>query len=186
MKQLIQSSIAAKAAPVVHTVIADEVIRLGIGRREYRAVVVPLYERIRDAIGWIDSRAATFCPKWRTMKDLVKKELRKGPNKGIHTLKPNWRNGGTGCVWTDVETYLAERLVAYRNVLPQTYRTHLKTLVSRISMVHELLLGQCMYVTHVYCFVCKHARLRTLQLQECKQSSVYRLIYKMGQSFYLW
>ena len=44
MKQLIQSSIAAKTAPVVHTVIADEVIRLGIGRREYRAVVVPLYE----------------------------------------------------------------------------------------------------------------------------------------------
>ena len=42
MKQLIQSAIAAKAAPVVHAVIADEVIRLGIGRREYRAVVVSL------------------------------------------------------------------------------------------------------------------------------------------------
>ena len=159
MKQLIQSSIAAKAAPAVHTVIADEVIRLGMGRREYRAVVVPLYERIRDAIGWVDSPAATFCPKWRTMKGLVKKELRKGPNKGIHTLKPNWRNGGTGCVWTDVETYLVERLMAYRNVLPQTYREHLKTLVLRIATVHELLPGQYMHacimlIAHVYLFAC--------------------------------
>ena len=96
------------------------------------------------------------------MKDLVKKELRKGPNKGIHTLKPNWRNGGTGCVWTDVETYLAERLVAYRNVLPQTYRTHLKTLVSRISMVHELLPGQCMYMLHMFIvlYVSTHAYAR--------------------------
>ena len=141
MKQLIQSAIAAKAAPVVHAVIADEVIRLGIGRREYRSVVVPLYRRIRDAIGWVDSKAAQFCPRWRQMKKIVQIELRKGPNKAIHTKKADWRSGDAGCVWTQVELYLAERLVAYRDVLPQTYQEHLKTIARRVTTVHELLPG---------------------------------------------
>ena len=141
MKQLIQSAIASKAAPTVHAVIADEVIRLGIGRREYRAVVVPLYRRIRDAIGWVDSPSAEFCPKWREMKKLVGIELRKGPNKAIHTKKPDWSSGGAGCVWTEVELYLAERLVEYKDVLPQTYKTHLKTIAQRVRIVNELLPG---------------------------------------------
>ena len=141
MKQLIQSAIAAKAAPVVHAVIADEVIRLGIGRREYRTVVVPLYKRIRDAIGWVDSTAVRFCPKWRQMKKIVQIELRKGPNKAIHTKKADWCSGTAGCVWTQVELYLAERLVAYRDVLPQTYKEHLKTITRRVNTVRELLPG---------------------------------------------
>ena len=47
-KGLIVGAIAAKAAPHIHAVIRDEVIRLGVGRREYHAVVVPLFNRIDE------------------------------------------------------------------------------------------------------------------------------------------
>ena len=61
MQRLIRDAIAAKALPEVHLVIRDECIRLGVGRREYRAVVVPLFNRIQDAIGWKDKKEITFC-----------------------------------------------------------------------------------------------------------------------------
>ena len=50
LKDLIKAATAAKAAPTVHAVIADECIRLGIGRQEYRRVVVPMYNKIRNSI----------------------------------------------------------------------------------------------------------------------------------------
>ena len=141
LHRLIRGAIAVKAAPAIHAVIADEVIRLGVGRNEYRKVVKPLYNRIRDAIGWVDTPGALFCPKWGVMKDTVTKELSKGPNKAVHKTKSNWKSGGTGCVWTEVDVYLAERLVAYRSELPSTYRMHLKTIATRVSMVDKLLPG---------------------------------------------
>ena len=75
------------------------------------------------------------------MKKIVQIELRKGPNKAIHTKKADWCSGTAGCVWTQVELYLAERLVAYRDVLPQTYKEHLKTITRRVNTVRELLPG---------------------------------------------
>jgi hypothetical protein len=114
LERLVRGAIAVKAAPTIHAVIADEVIRLGVGRREYRKVVRPMYNKIRDAIGWEDRPGATLCPKWGTMKDTVVEELNKGPNKAVHKKKPDWKSGGTGCVWTEVDLYLAERLIAYR------------------------------------------------------------------------
>ena len=144
MQKLIASAIATKAAPTVHAVIADECIRLGVGRREYRNVIMPTYNRIRDAIGWKDTRGATFCPKWRVMKAKVHIEMKKGPNKAIHIMEPNWHKRGLGCVWTQADIYLAERLIAYRSKLPQTYRDHLKTLARRLSVLEQVLPGMCL------------------------------------------
>ena len=141
MKQLILNSIAVKAAPIIHAVIADEVIRLSVGRKEYVKVVVPLFNRIRDAIGWTDHPGAVFCPKWTAMKILVHKEMDKGPNKAIHVKKPDWRAGDTGCVWTEVDLYLAERLITYRETLPATYNAHLKTIARRVELIEQLLPG---------------------------------------------
>ena len=150
MQQLIKSAMASKAAPIVHAVIAEEVIRLGVGRQEYRKVVVPLFEKIRDAIGWVDSKGACFCPTWYLMKELVQAELKKGPNKATHTLKPSWRSGETGCVWTQVDEYIAERLIAWRAELPDIYRQHLKTICRRIEQVEEACPGA--YYMHVLCY----------------------------------
>ena len=72
---------------------------------------------------------------------MVHAEYETGPNQGVHTVNPDWRVCGQGCVWTEVELYLAERLVAYRSALPVTYRNHLKTIVTRVSMVDELVPG---------------------------------------------
>ena len=141
MQQTIVNSIAAKATPIVHGVIADEVIRLGIGRREYRKVVDPLFNRIRDAIQWKDCKGARFCPQWRKMKQLVYKEMRKEANKATHTKKPDWKKGKEGCVWTEVGLYLTERLIAFKEALPQTYALHLKTIARRVSMVENMLPG---------------------------------------------
>lgn len=105
---------AAKAAPEIHAVIRDECIRLGVGRTEYRAVVKSLFNRIRNAIGWMDVKGAIFCPGWEVMKNMIHVEHETGPNKAVHTKKPDWRNSGDGCVWTEVDIYLAERLIAYR------------------------------------------------------------------------
>ena len=77
MQQLIKSVMASKAAPTVHAVIAEEVIRQGISRQEYRKVLVPLFERIRDSIGWVDTPGARFCPKWHVMKEVVEIERKK-------------------------------------------------------------------------------------------------------------
>ena len=140
---LIKAATAAKAAPTIHAVIADECIRLGVGRREYRRVVVRMYNKIRDAIGWVDKPGARFCPKWSRMKKRIHKELAKGPNKAVHTKEPEWPSGGTGCVWTEVEIYLAERLIAYRAELPVTYREHLKTISNRVAMVNDALPDVC-------------------------------------------
>ena len=141
MHRLIRDSIAVKAMTEVHLVIRDECIRLGVGRREYRAVVVPLFNRIRDAIGWKDTSGITFCPKWHQMKRMVHIEYKNGPNKALHVVKPDWNNGDEGAVWTEVDIYLAERLIAYRNDLPSTYRTHLKTIATRVEMVEEMYPG---------------------------------------------
>ena len=89
MDESIKHAITSKAAPTVHAVIADEVIRQKISRREYRRVVARSYNKIRDAIGWTDTKGAQFCPKWRTMKKMCLKEMAKGPNKGLHTKKPD-------------------------------------------------------------------------------------------------
>ena len=146
MGNLIRDAIAAKAMPEVHLVIRDECIRLGVGRREYRAVVVPLFNRIRDAIGWKDRRGITFCPKWQQMKRMCYAEYKSGPNKGIHIVKPDWKNREEGCVWTEVDVYLAERLIAYRMELPAAYRTHLKTIVTRVEQVEEMCPGRSRYI----------------------------------------
>ena len=138
MGALITAAIAAKAAPEIHSVIRDECIRLGVGRREYRGVVVRLFTRIRKAIGWKDVKGSEFCPKWGVMKKMMHNEYETGPNKAVHTKKPDWRVGGDGCVWTEVELYLAERLIAYRAKLPAIYQTHLKTILTRVTMVDEL------------------------------------------------
>ena len=139
MKTLISAAIAAKAVPEIHAVIRDECIRLGVGRREYRGVVMPLFSRIRKAIGWKDVKGARFCPKWGAMKiDVHKHRKETGPNKAVHIKKPDWRVGGEGCVWAEVDLYLAERLIAYRAKLPAVYQTHLKTILTRVSMVDEL------------------------------------------------
>ena len=115
-------------------------------------MIVPMYNRIRDSIGWKDTPGARFCPKWRVMKGKVHKELLKGPNKATHTMEPNWSKGGVGCVWTEVDVYLAERLVAYRSELPSTYRTHLKTLIRRLDAVDKLLPGLCVCVNMLCTF----------------------------------
>ena len=141
MQRLIRDAIAAKALPEVHLVIRDECIRLGVGRREYRAVVVPLFNRIQDAIGWKDKKEITFCPKWERMKRMVHLEYKNGPNKALHVATPDWKNCDEGCVWTEVDVYLAERLIAYRNELPSTYRTHLQTIATRVTMVEEMCPG---------------------------------------------
>ena len=138
MGDLLTAAVAAKAAPEIHAVIRDECIRLGVGRREYRAVVVPLFTRIKQAIGWKDVKGTEFCPKWGDMKKIIHNEYETGPNKAVHTLKPDWRVGGEGCVWTEVDLYLAERLIAYRAELPAMYQTHLKTILTRVTMVDEL------------------------------------------------
>ena len=141
MKDLIQASIAAKATTEVHAVIRDEVIRLGVGRKDYRNVVVPLFNRIRDAMEWKDRKGVTFCPKWSVMRVMVHSEYKTGPNKGLHIKTPDWRNGDEGCVWNEVDIFLAERLIAYRKELPSTYRTHLKTIATRVEMVEEMCPG---------------------------------------------
>ena len=141
LDQLIRASIAAKAAPAVHAVIADECIRLGVGRREYRKVVVPLFNRIRDAIRWKDTKGSKFCPGWETMKKMKMNKLQSGPNKAVHTFKPEWGSRALGCVWTEVELYLAERLIAYRAELPSTYRQHLTTIASRVKILNDMLPG---------------------------------------------
>ena len=138
MKELITASIAAKAVPGIHAVIRDEVIRLGVGRREYRAVVKPLFFRIAKSIGWKDVPGVSFCPPWSKVKDMVHSEYAKGPNKAVHTKVPDWPACAEGCVWTDVSLYLAERLITYRSELPDTYRVHLKTIATRVAMVEEL------------------------------------------------
>ena len=145
MHKLIRASIAVKAAPEVHAVIRDEVIRLGVGRDEYRHVVKPLFNRIRKAIGWVDVKGATFVPKWEIMKAMIHVEYKKGPNKGTHTVKPDWSNGDEGSVWTEVDIYLAERLIAYRNELPSTYRTHQKTIAMRVGMAEEMCPGKYLF-----------------------------------------
>ena len=141
MGSLIQDAIAAKAMPEVRLVIRDECIRLGVGRREYRAVVVPLFNRIRDAIGWKDRLSITFCPKWHQMKKLCYVEYKSGPNKGLRIVKSDWENREEGCVWTEVDTYIVERLIAYRKELPETYRTHLKTIATRVEQVEKMCPG---------------------------------------------
>ena len=146
MQKLITSAMAAKASPIVHDVIADECIRQGLGRREYRKVVVPTYNRIRDAIGWKDTRGARFCPRWREMKAKMHLEMKKGPNKATHINTPNWRKRDLGCVWTQVNIYLAERLIAYSRELSQTYRDHIKTLQRRVSVLDQALPGTCLCV----------------------------------------
>ena len=143
LTELILASTAATATPMVHSVIADECIRLGVSRDGYRNVVRPAYNRIRDAIKWVDAPGALFCPKWGDMKIMMDKEMRKGPNKGVHTMKPNWRVGGDGCVWTEVNVYIEERLIAYRSQLPDTYRNHLRTIDSRVRLVDETLPDLC-------------------------------------------
>ena len=62
MRDLVTTSIAAKATEEIHAVIRDECIRLGVGRNDYRAVVKPLFWRIRDAMQWKDRKGATFVP----------------------------------------------------------------------------------------------------------------------------
>ena len=145
MHRLIQDAIAAKALPEVHLVIRDECIRLGVGRDEYRSVVVPLFNRIRNAIGWKDKGGIRFCPKWYRMKRLIHAEYTTGPNKALHIAAPDWKNRDEGCVWTEVDIYLAERLIAYRNELPSTYQTHLKTIATRVEMVEEMCPGMHTY-----------------------------------------
>ena len=68
LKELIHAATTAEAAPQVHAVIADECIRLRVGRREYTKVIVPAYRKIRDAIKWVDVPGAEFCPRWGDMK----------------------------------------------------------------------------------------------------------------------
>ena len=110
LDSLFRASIAAKAAPAIHQVIADECIRLGVGRRDYRKVVVPLFNRIRDAIKWKDVKGARFCPKWGQMKtEVYDKKMCNGPNKTLKIFRPDWSSGKAGCVWADVSMYLAER-----------------------------------------------------------------------------
>ena len=135
LKELIHAATTAEAAPQVHAVIADECIRLRVGRREYTKVIVPAYRKIRDAIKWVDVPGAEFCPRWGDMKKTIDCELAKGVNKGVHTVKPTWRAGGLGCVWTEVDVYIAERMIAYRSKLPTTYRNHLETIAARVSTV---------------------------------------------------
>ena len=117
MDRLLRDSMAV---PAIHAVITDEVIRLGVGRREYRAVVVPSFNRIRDAIGWKDVKGVKVCPQWQVMKKKVIVAYGSGPNKALHVVKPDWKNGNEGCVWTEVDLYLAERLIAYRAELVHT------------------------------------------------------------------
>lgn len=124
MEDLITASIAAKATPKIHNVIRDECIRLGVGRKEYREIVVPLFNRIRDAIKWKDVKGARFCPKWGDMKKLVHTEYKTGPNKAVHMQEPDWCRGGEGCVWTEVDLYLAERLIAYRFITRTQHHFH--------------------------------------------------------------
>ena len=145
MKDLVTASIAAKATTEVHAVIRDEVIRLGVGRQQYRAVVVPLFNRIRDAMEWKDHKWVRFCPQWSVMKDMVNSHRKTGPNKGLNIKTPDWLNGGEGCVWNQVEIFLAERLIAYRKHLPATYRNHLKTIATRVEMVEEMCPGLFVY-----------------------------------------
>ena len=140
-KDLLIASVAAKATTEVHEVIRDEVIRLGVGRKQYRAVVIPLFNRIRGAIGWKDCKGVKFCPKWAAMKDMVSSHRKTGPNKGLNIKTPDWVNGGDGCVWTQVDIFLAERLIKYRKDLPATYRSHLKTIATRVEMVEEMCPG---------------------------------------------
>ena len=128
MHDLIQGAIAAKAAPTVHAVIAAECIRLGVGRKDYRNVIMKAYKKIRDAINWKDAPGAEFCPRWDHMKDRIYSELAKGPNSALHTKKPDWKVADEGCVWTEVDLYIAERLIAYRKNLPSTYQDHLKNI----------------------------------------------------------
>ena len=139
MHDLIQGAIAVKAAPRVHAVIAAECIRLGIGRNDYRNVIMKEYNKIRDAIKWKDAPGAVFCPKWDHMKSMVYSELSKGQNSALHTQKPDWSRGDEGCVWTEVDLYIAERLIAYRKHLPSTYQAHLKNIATRVAMVDELM-----------------------------------------------
>ena len=139
LTQLIQASTAVKATPMVHSVIADECLRLGTSRDEYRKIVRPAYNRIRDAIKWVDAPGALFCPKWGVMKRMMDNEMQKGPNKAVHTMKPNWRAGGAGCVWTEVDVYISERLISYRSQLPNTYKNHLRTIATRVRLFDEIL-----------------------------------------------
>ena len=141
LDSLLRASIAAKAAPAIHRVIVDECIRLGVGRRDYRKVVVPLFNRIRDAIKWKDVKGAVFCPQWEIIKPKVYAKVGNGPNKGLNTFKPDWGGGKHGCVWTDLSLYLAERLIAYRSKLPSTYQQHLQTIARRVAMVERVLPG---------------------------------------------
>ena len=48
MKQLILNSITVKPAPIIHAVIADEVIQHNVERKEYVKVVVPLFTVQQD------------------------------------------------------------------------------------------------------------------------------------------
>ena len=43
--------------------IAEEMIHQYISRQEYRKVLIPLFNIIRDLIGWVDSQGSRFCPK---------------------------------------------------------------------------------------------------------------------------
>ena len=74
---------------MVHSAIVDECIRLRVSRDEYHTLIRPAYNRIRDAINWVDAAGALFCPKWGVMKKLIDEEMKKGPNKGVHTMTPN-------------------------------------------------------------------------------------------------
>ena len=141
MKDLVIASIAAKATSEVHAVIRDEVICLCVGRQQYQAVVVPLFNRIRAAMGWKDRKGVRFCPKWSVMKGMVHSHRKTGPNRGLNIKTPDWLNGGEGCVWNQVDIFLAERLIAYRKELPACYRTHLKTIATRVKIVEELCPG---------------------------------------------
>ena len=141
MKDLVIGSIAAKATSKIHAVIRDEAIRLCVGRDEYRAAVVPLFNRIRDAMKWKDRKGVRFCPKWSAMKAMIHSHRKTGPNKGLNIKTPDWLNGGEGCVWNQVDIFLAERLIAYRKELPACYRAHLKTIATRVEMVEEMCPG---------------------------------------------
>ena len=134
-EEALSRSMQARAVTEIHEVIAEAVIRLGVGRREYRAVVAPSYDKIRKAIKWKDGPRVEFCPQWQKMKSIVARELKKGPNRYLHRCQPDWREGAHGAVWSQVDKYIAERLVAFREQLPDMYREHLKTLIARVQLV---------------------------------------------------
>ena len=62
MEETLSRSMQVRAVAEIHEVIAETVIRNGVGRREYRKVVMPSYDKIRDAIKWKDGPRVEFCP----------------------------------------------------------------------------------------------------------------------------